>query len=816
MNDLFSNMRYSFRGLVKRPVFSVSVALVLGLGIGANTTVFSLINALLLQPLPGTSEPERLVTISRTQEGTGFDSLSHPDFLDFRDALGSQIRALESIAVYSGRGYIVAVDGEHERLIVDAVSGEYFSTLGTNSSLGRVLGPNDEAQATQAVVLSHRLWKRRFGGDEKVVGQSLAVEGHTFQIVGVMPKGFRGADAMRQTDLWVPLPAFSLLRPQWQLLGNRGSVWLDGFGRLAPGGTVAAADAEMKRMADNLVVAFPDSNDGRGIVVTSGLGLHPGARESVTNAVTLLMAVAAFVLLVAVANVANLLLVRLRDRRRELGIRLAVGASRARIAGLLLSEAIWLSLVGGAVGVLLTFWTVDLMRLLVSVSGLAPDASILSFSPDFRLLVFAASVSSLTACLVAVAPALMPVPELASLIKSASARRSRGLLRGSLVVVQQALALLLLIGAGLLVRSWHNMTEISPGFNAENVVVAGLRTSADAEERSVSQGFYTQVLDAVRALPNVEHASLTSLLPLSRSRWDTVIRIDGEPIPEGREGLSNAFRIVTPDSFKTLGMDLLTGRDFHRGDTSESPRVAVINESMARRYWGEQNPVGQSFEINMTGDFERIEVIGLVRDSKYRSLTEEPYPHMYLPLAQSFTEGMTLQVRTAGNPVALMTDLRTVIRRIDPDKPVLGLRLLEEQVTAASAQSRVMAELIGIFALVACFLAAVGLYATLAYDVRQRHHEMGVRLAMGARAVDVVGMVVQRGLRLVAVGTVLGVGVALGATRVLESQLYGVAATDPRTFFVLVLGLVAVGLMATWLPARRASRLDPTVVLRYE
>jgi predicted permease len=821
MSTLVQDIRYAVRLLIKGPGFTIVAVLALSLGIGANTAIFTLINGLLLRPMPGINESESLVGLGRTRDGSGFDTLSYPDYLDYRD----QASGLTEIAAVRRVGMTLTTGGSSDRLTGALVSGNYFQTLRTGTALGRALGAVDEGSAGEnpVVVVGHRVWQERLGGDPEAIGRTITLNGYPLVVVGVTEDGFRGTQVLNDVEAWVPITMQPQLMPRgFDLLTARGAVWMTAFGRLADGVSLEQARAELTGIAGRLEQAYPESNQGRGITVAPGIGLHPRLRADIRNASAALMVVVLFVLLIAAANIANLLLARAVARQREMGIRMAIGASRLRLLRQLLVESLVLSLLGGGGGLVLTIWGTDLLRTVISATPLSAAAGIVNLETDMRILGFTLAVSLLTGIVFGLAPALSASrARVTDTLKGglAAGPIARSRFRGTLVVGQLALSLVLLVAAGLFLRSLGNFREVDPGTDIDRVAVVGLDLNEEDYPEAEARLFFDGLIDRIGRIPAVSGVSLAHPVQLSGSRRSSRIRVPGFTSPDGQEAFSADYRIVTPGYFRTMGIPLISGRTMAGGTATGGSWEIIVNQTAAQRYWPGANPLGEQilFLVGVNPDrYAEATVVGVARDVKYRSLDEPPQPHLYVPLAREFLWSMSIHIRSENDPLAVMEAVRAEVTAMDANLPLIGIRTLEEQLNLSIGSARVAATLAGLFALLAVILAALGLYGALSHYVRHRTHEIGVRMALGAESGLVLGLIVRQGLRLVGIGMVIGIALAIGLTRILASELYGVSPTDPLTFFSVLLLLSGVALLAAWLPARRATRVDPVAALRYE
>ncbi|HVG21247.1 MAG TPA: ABC transporter permease [Blastocatellia bacterium] len=823
METLLQDLRYGIRMLMKRPGVTAVAVVALALGIGANSAIFSVVNTVLLRALPY-SDPDRLMMVKETNlpRGEADVGVSTPDFREWRD----RNQVFELMAAYAPRNFNISGGGEPERVRGVVTSTDLFGLLGVNPAQGRTFRPEEEQFGNhRVVVLSHGLWQRRFGADPGLVGQPITLNGEKFSVIGIMPAGFQFPD--KKAALWTPL-AFA---PD-DSYNTRGNYWLNVIARLKPGVTKAQAQSDMKSVAERIESEFKE-NGGMGASVVS---LREDTVRNVESALVLLLTAVAFVLLIACANVANLLLARSASRQKEIAIRTSLGANRSRVVRQLLTESLLLALAGGTLGLLLALWGVDV---LVSLSP--EDLPRLNeIKIDSGVLIFTLGLSLLTSLIFGLAPALQTSkPDLNESLKEGSRGSTTGVgsrrVRGMLVVAEVAIALVVLICAGLMINSFMRLRNVSPGFKTDNILTLSIalpesRYPDSHAERS--SAFFQELIGQVRALPGVEAAAVSSSIPFSGGGWGKLFSVEGRPYPTSLEDMPVIqYRQLSNDYFQTMGIPVARGRAFNDQDTSESVRVAVINETLARRFFAEEDPIGKRVfmgppeEIMPPGllppgfRFQRYTVIGVVSDVKHDGLDQPVRPEAYTLHAQGGderTRTMYVAVRTNSDPSNLVAAVRSQVLNIDKDQPIANVMTMEKRLSDSFSQQRFITLLLGVFAGVALILAGVGLYGVMSYSVTQRTHEIGIRMALGARASDVLRMVVSQGLRLTALGICIGLAGALLLTRLMRSLLFGVSATDPLTFAAISLLLTGVALVACFVPARRATKVDPMVALRYE
>jgi putative ABC transport system permease protein len=813
MDTLLHDLRYAFRGLRRSPGFALVAVLTLALGIGANTAIFSVVNTALLRPLPY-PEPDRLVRVYSGRNGENTWTVSPPDFVDWRAQAGV---FAHTAALNSGADYTITGAGGAERVAAAQVTPDFFDVLGVPPALGRGF-TQDNAQVGQdkVAVLSYGLWQQRFGGQPDIVGQTIQLDGVTYAIAGVMPKGFAYPAEAR---LWTPL-AFSA----HDLATQRGAHYLDVIARLKPGVTLTQAQSAMQGVAARLSQQYPKTNDKWSANVAT---LRDSLVGDVRPALLILLGAVGLVLLIACANVANLLLARAMGRERELAIRTALGAGRGAIVRGILTESLLLAILGGIAGLLVAVWGTHALITLQpdAVSGMGPvgvDATVLGFTLVLTLL---------TGVLFGLIPALHAsrVANLSGRLKEgsrgATGSREWWRARSLLVTAEMAFAVILLAGAGLLMKSFVRLIDTDPGFRTEHVLTFNLSLpDARYQTPEQSDAFYTQFLEQVRSLPGVQDASAIFGLPLTGFGYQiSVHELDGRVLSSREEDElpSPQVRIVTPDYFQVLGIPVLRGRSITDADRAGAPPVVVVNETAAKLYWPGESAVGHHFTIgtDMGVSPDRVggTVVGVVADTKDNGPSVVPKPQMYLSHSQVPVTFMSIAVRTASvDENALVSAIRSRLHDIDPNIPMYQVSTMQQLLGDSVAQPRFYMLLLGVFAGAALLLAAVGIYGVMAYVVGQRTHEIGVRMALGARGPQVLRQIVGRGMRPAMAGVALGLAGSIAITRVLSDLLYGVSATDPLTFIGVAVVLVAVSLAATLVPARRATTVDPVIALRAE
>src|SRR5215208_375763 len=815
---ILQDLRFAMRRLSKSPGFTLVAVVSLALGVGANTAIFSLVNTVLLRPLP-VARPERLVSVSVLGKDDSMLAFSYPTYKDYRDRGGDVLAGLfaERLAPVS-----LSRAGDNERVWGYLVTGNYFEVLGVSAARGRTFTSEEDRAPLSApvAVLSHACWQRRFGGDPAVVGRDVLLNGHTFRVVGVMPEGFAGAEIVYTPEVWVPMTMQEWIEPGNAWLERRGTQNIFGVGRLKDGVTREQAEASLNVLAEQVGREYPDTNEGQKIVLVPPGFIVPQLRGAVVGFAAVLMSAVGLVLLIACTNLANLLLARASSRRKEIALRVALGASRWRLVRQLLTESLLLALAGGAVGLLLAVWILGL------VAAYRPPMDVpiwIEAAVDWRVLLFALGASLLTTLLFGLAPALQAtrtdlVPALKDVASQSGRGRSR--LRSGLVVAQVTLSLVLLVAAGLTLRALARLQTASPGFEVENGLVASFDLGLQGYDKARGREFQRRLVERVRALPGVRAASLTDLFPLSLNYTTNDVYVEGRPGARGANVPLAMVGSVEHEYFGAMGIQVVPARPLGARDDEHSPRVVVVNETFARRFFPGPDPAREAVGKRMSFEGDGgpwAEVVGVAKDGKYWTIGEAPQLFVYSPLAQSYGSTVTLVARTAGgDPRALIPALNAEVRALDPALPLYDVKTVEEHMGVSLFPARVAAALLGGFGLLALVLAAMGVYGVVSYAAAQRTREIGIRVALGARRRDVLRLVAGRGMLLVALGVCLGLAGALALTRFMEGVLYGVSATDPVTFALVVAVLLGVALLACLVPARRATKVDPMVALRYE
>src|SRR5262245_43600488 len=829
---MFQDLRHGFRMLRQRPGFTLAALIALALGIGANTAIFSVVNAVLLRPLPF-ADPDRLVIVWQTTQQGEYSqlSLAYPNY----DELRKQCQVCEGIGAwhsYTSTRFALTGGAQPEQAQYAVVSAGLFSVLGVKPALGRGFQPEeDQLGAARVAIISHGLWQRRWAGDTKLIGQPITLNGQNYTLVGVMPQGFAFPRFPRDAEVWVPLSGDPFPGRRF----SPGTRYLNVIARLKAGATLAQAEAEMETIARRIEQQDPQFNRGLGLRPTP---LHRQLTGHLRLALFVLLGAVGFVLLIACANVANLLLARAASRRQEIAVRLALGATRLRLVRQLLTESLMLALLGGAAGLLLAAWGIELLSIIPynAASYYIPyNVPHDQITLDVKVLGFTFALSLLAGVIFGLAPAFQSSrPDINASLKGvgasvgAGSRREHS--RSLLVVAEIALSLVLLVGAGLMIKSFVRLQEVDPGFEPESVLTAeiGLPRAKYPDGQRVA-GFHDQLLERLAALPGISAAGLGSSLPLSGTNADTSFFIEGRPMLEPRERPHTHPRTISPDYFRAMGIRMVEGRAFTAQDQAQAQRVTIINETMARRFWPANTALGKHVAL----DFETMKffpdrppefdlamgmrkIVGVARDVKHEGLETEPQPEMYIPDRQLPEREMNLVIRAAVDPATLAAAVRSAVSSIDPDQPVANIKPMSKLLADSIAKPRFNYLLLTIFAAVALILTTSGVYGVMSYAVAARTREMGIRLALGARGADVLKLVIRQGMKPVMVGVALGLGGAYWLTRVMATLLYDVSPTDPAIFTGVAALLAMVALLACYLPARRATKVDPVIALKHE
>ena len=822
LQDLGQDLRYGLRMLRKSPGFAVVAILTLALGIGANSTIFSWINATLLNPIPGVSHASDYVEL--------LPGLSYPDYVDLRD----RNHSLAALIAFDLFPMDLTAGAKPQHVWGAFSTANYFDALGVHPILGRGFLPVEGTKpgAAPVAVISYHLWQARFGGERSAIGRVIQLNKHPYTVIGVAPRDFEGTQTGLRADLWVPTSMVEQLH-DWDVLPARDETWLVPVGRLNPGITREQAQADLNVVMQQIVRQYPDSHQGDNSITLAPLWRAPfGANAYLHTILFLLMAVSGVVLLLACANVTNLLLVRSVGRRREMAIRLSIGATRRRLVRQLLAESLILSFFGGCIAMLFTIWTAGTLGGFVPASGLPIS---LNVHADRMVLLATFVISLITSAIFGILPALrssalQPVTILKEESGAAGGGVHKARLSSMLVVAQVAMSLLLLVSAGLFIRSVRAAQNFDPGFDSRNVLLDSFDLRSAGYDPQAGIEFDRQLLAKLDALPGVQSSTLinrhrASWVELSGagpggSATHTIPLSDLSSYsvqPEGylakpHESMEVQYADVAPGYFATLDIPLIAGRDFSWSHTGKSQLVAIVNQEFVRVYWRGQDGVGKSLQV----DGRQYTVVGVARNSDYNELGGPPSSLLYLPLGQDYAASVTIEARTFGNPLLFARPVEQAVHSLDADLPLFDLTTLESRIQLATATQRMGGAFVGGFGLVALLLAAIGIYGVLAYTTRQRTHEIGLRMALGAEPRDVLRLILAQGGRLALAGIAIGLGASFALTRALTSELFGVSASDPLTYAGVSLLLCAVALLACYIPARRAMRVDPMVALRHE
>ena len=809
-------IRYAGRALLQRPGFALVAVLTLALGIGANTAIFSLVNTVLLRALP-VERPDEVLAMNMRRKDDSMSAMSYLNYVDFRD----RNEVLSGLLLYRFVPLSLSRSGANERIWAYEVSGNYFDVLGVKAIYGRTFLPEeDKTRLTHpVVVLSYDGWQRRFGGDASVVGKDIIINNHQFRVIGIAPAAFKGTEQVYEPELWLPVSMVPWAEPGSGLLDERAASSFFAVARIKSGIDASQAEASLNILAQQLAKEYPDTNEGQSVKLGPPGFIIPELRGAVVSFTWVLMAAVALVLLVTCTNLAGLLLARATDRRREIAIKLAMGASRMRLIRQLLIESLLLSIVGGGAGLLLAIWIV---KGLLAFKPPMDFPLTIDLGLDWRVLLFSLGVSVIAGAVFGLAPALQSTrPNLAHALKDTSAQggASRTRLRSVLVVAQIAISLVVLIAAGLVVRTLQQLQTMNPGFDPKNALTMSFDLSLQGYDEAHGQQFYRQLAQRVQALPGVKSAGVSSYIPLSLNYNSRSIYVEGEPIERGANAPSAMNASVGPRYFETMATPIVSGREFTEQDVEKSEQVAIVNETFVRRLMpavkSSAEAVGKRVSWgDASGPFMRI--VGVAGDGKYFNIAEDARAFIWAPLAQDYVSNGAIMVRTTGNPQTMFAAVRGEVQALDPNLPLFDTTTLTEHMRLALFPAKVAAMVLGVFGLVALLLSAIGIYGITSYAVSQRTHEIGIRMALGAQLGDVLRLVLNHGLKLTLIGAAIGLAGAYMATRAITSVLYGVSATDPLTFISVSVLLIGVALFACYVPARRATKVDPLVALRNE
>ncbi len=822
MSSFWQDLRFAFRALGKSPWFAALAVLTLALGIAVNTSIFSIINGFLLRPMP-VPHPEQIAVLAMQQTGEmGLQRFSYPDYLDLRD----QSASFSDLFAYRITLGGLTADNRGDHCIATRVTGNYFSTLGLQPALGRLILPTEGQTpgADPVLVLGYSYWQKRFAGDKSVLGKKVEMNGRPFTIVGVAPQEFHGTYSIIDSDLYLPLSADISFKNEKQIQDtwtHRSERSLSLMARLKPGVDLKQAQASLNVVAQRLAEQHPDTDKGLTVrAFPEQLARPDPDPDNTLPSISLaFMALAALVLLVACFNVTNVLLVRATARQREMAIRAALGAGRIRLVRQYLTESLLLALLGAGGGMLLTYWAT---RFLSSIP-LGTDLPLqLKFVPDARVYLFALGAALVTGLIVGVFPALRVARRDVSSVlhdgaRGSSGGRRRQIVRGSLVVAQVAGSLVLLIVAGLFIRSLGKAQTIYLGLNPANVLDFSLDVQQIGYQEVQGRAFYRELDSRLRALPGVVSVAQAFTVPMGVMSADDPVIAEGHPVEPGQQPPAVQYNMVSPAYFDALRIPVHQGRTFTDADDEKAAKVAIVNQTMAKKFWPDQNPLGKRFSTkSASGPF--IEIVGVVQDGKYKGVVEEPQPHFYLPFSQSYMPLRTIHIRSSVPPETLATQVQSQIRGLAPNLPVSEMQTLDQALQGLNGYLffRLGAQLTGAMGLLGLVLAVVGVYSVASYAAAQRTQEIGIRMAIGATPGDILKMVLRQGLGIVAVGLIAGLAAAFAGTRLLADLFYGVKPSDPITYAAVATLLLAVALLACWIPARRATRVSPTVALRFE
>jgi predicted permease len=814
MTGALEDLRYSLRALLKAPGFAIAAVLSLALGIGANTTIFTLLNAVLLRPLP-VAAPARLVVVNTLDpRNPGLWPCSYPNYQDYRD----HNQVFSSLLLYSAMTLNLTGFGEPQLVMGQIVSGNYFAALGVNPVVGRGFLPEEDASpgAYPVAVISFGLWTRQFGRDPRVTARTISLNGRAYSIVGVAPPAFQGLNELTAADVWVPMMMYPQAYPNAAWVNQRRFLLFSVVGRMKPGVSLQQAEAGLESIAQDLERQYPKDNQGRRVKLTSvaEAALSPKVRPVVTSAGTVLMIISALVLLIACANVANLLLARAAGRGKEITLRLALGASRWRLVRQLLTESTLLALLGGAAGLVLARWARDILW---SMRPPMFTSAGVHLDLDGRVLSYTLAISLLTGILFGLAPALRATSgDLASDLKERTGQAESSLkgrrTRSVLVISQVALSVVALVGAGLFVRSLWNADRIDPGFDAGRLGVVAFNVADQGYNEGRGREFERQALERASAVPGVVSATLAKDVPFHVSLARTVL-LEGQEDTAAGKGRFTLMSVVWPGYLRTVAIPLLRGRDLTPLDTAATPRVVIVNEAAAMAYWPGENPIGK--RIRFFGDNAPAEVVGIARNANYQAIGERPQALIYGSLIQYYFPTAVLYVRTEGDPEAVSAAVRREVQSLDRN-----LLLQSESISGIIRESlwaqRLSAALLGVFGGLALVLAAVGIYGVVSYSVNRRVREIGVRMALGATPAEVQTIILTEGIRLVAIGVLAGMVIAMSGSRAVAGMLFATSPRDAATFVLVPSILSLVAILACWFPAVRATRIDPAVALRDE
>jgi putative ABC transport system permease protein len=814
MQTLWQDLRFGARMLLKKPGFTLIAIATLSLGIGANTAAFTFVEKAFLRPLP-IAEPDRVVALSVKAKGGSLMGFSYPAYKDFRD----RNDVLSGLIGHTFTQFNLSYKGDNQYVHGYVVTGNYFDVLGVKPALGRAFTPEEDRTklAHPVIVISYGCWQRRFGGDPSVVGREVILNNHGFKIVGVAPRGFQGMTLIYDPEIFMPVMMQPWATPGYDWIDLRTDSSMFIFGRIKPGVTAGQAQASINLLAEQFGKEHPDTEADKSVELTPPGYLIPEFRTVGIGLAAVVMTAVALVLLIACANLANLLLARATERKKEIAVRLSLGASRWRLVRQLLTESVMLSVAGGVIGVLLAMWLLDLGTAYKPPMEMPVAAGV---KLDGRPLLFTLIVSLLTGVLFGLAPALQATKaDLVSALKDTASlsgyRRSR--LRSGLIVAQMAMSLLMLVVAGLVMRALQHVETLDLGFEPERRLMMSFDLNLQGYDMAQASQFQKRLLERTRALPGVQSASYSNFPPLALPRYhSTDVHVEGQSPTRGANTPLALCAMAGTRYFETIGTSLIAGREFAEQDDHDGQKVVIVNETFVRRFFPALNSPAEAIGKRYSNDGRTwYQIIGVAKPGKYWTIGEAPSPFVWFSLSQR-PGPVTLIAQTAGEPARLIKTVRGEIEQMDPKLPVSDARTMTEHLGVSLTPARVAAAVLGSFGLLALVLAGIGIYGVTAYSVAQRTREIGIRMALGAEAVDVVKLIVRQGMVLTLAGLGVGLAGALAATRLMTSLLYGVSATDPLTFVAVALLLSFIALLACWIPARRATKVDPMIALRYE
>jgi predicted permease len=810
-DEMIQDLRYAMRMLLKHKGFAFVAVLSLALGTGANTAIFSVVNTAFLRPLP-VANPDRLLALNNVHKNHPFPSFSYPNYVDFRD----RTRAFSDLIGYRFSSLSLSHDGINERLWGYLVTGNYFDALGVQPAAGRLISMEDDRArgVSPVTVVSYKCWQQRFGGASDIVGKNVIVNGRSYTIIGVAPSGFFGTEVVASPEMWFPISMQAQIEPGTDWLDRRDADNVFVQGRLEQGVSTARAEAELNDIALQLEREYPTINEESRVSVSPPGLIGEAMRGPVIGFAAVLMLVVGLVMLLACTNLSNLLLARATERRREIAVRLAMGATRFRLVRQLLTESVLVALAGGLFGLLLAFWLVGLVTRFK-----LPENIPITFDIriDYRVFLFTAFVSFFTGLLFGLLPAIQATrtdvaPALKLEVSSAGHRRSW--LKSGLIVLQVALSLVLLVAGGLMLRALRETQRIELGFNPQNAVEVSFDLRLQGYDRSRFSEFQTRLLDRVRALPGVTSAGVADSVPIDLHFSRGSVFVEGNVVERSATAPRSYYNRISPGYLSAMGTRLIAGRDFNEHDDKQSSRVAIVNEAFARTFWPGEDAIGKRFSPGRP-DSPRVQIVGVTKDGKYAALYEEPKPYYCLPISQSESGSTNVIVRGSGDGQQLIAAVSREVLELDPNLPISS-DTITGRMDLPLLPARIGASMLGGFGLLALALAAIGLYGVMSYAVVRRTHEIGVRMALGARRGDVLKLAMGQGVLLTGIGMIIGLGAAWPVTKLLRNLLFGLDTTDPSTFLLsfALLGIVAI--LACYFPARRATRVDPMVALRYE